>query len=109
MEGPEVPSPVSLLVVDGPSVGGLACVDPDAVVPVGSQLPEPDEARVQLVLGVALFYAGDEPVMEFVGDPRLPADVSDGAPVGLGPADSVAVDGYGSVGVFLRPLAEVGR
>ncbi len=95
--------------MDRPPIGGLACVDPDAVVPVGSQLPESEESRVQLVLGVALFYAGDEPVMVFVGDLRLPADVSDGAPVGLGPADSVAVDGYGSIGVFLRPLAEVGR
>ena len=109
VEGPEVPSPVSLLVVDGPSVGGLACVDPDAVVPVGSQLPEPEEPRVQLVLDVALFYAGDEPVMEFIGDPRLPADVSHGAPVGLRPADSIALDDYGSIGVFLRPLAEVER
>jgi len=42
--------------------------------------------------------------MEFICDPRLPADVSHGTPIGLRPADSIATNAYGSIGVFLKPF-----
>jgi hypothetical protein len=107
MIGPEILSLMPLLEVDRPTGLGLPGVDPDPVLPVPSELPEPEEPPVQLVLDVALLDADRETVMEAILHPGLPADVSHGAPVGLGPAYSAAMNGDGSIGVFQSPFAEV--
>ena len=84
---PEVLSLVPLLEVDRPTGPGLPGVYPDTVLPVPSELPEPEESPVQFVLDVALLDADRETVVEAIIYPGLPTDVPHGAPVGLHPAD----------------------
>ena len=69
-------------------------VDPDTVLPVPSELPEPEESPVKLVLDMALLYADRDPVVKVIGDPGLSTDVPHSTSVGLHPADPTFVNGY---------------
>ena len=107
MNCPKITSMVPLLEMNGPSRSSFPSVDPNAVLPILSKLPEPDKPPVKLVLDVALLYADREQVMEVIGELSLPTDVPYYTPIGFNPAYPILMNGYRSIRIYQRPFCEV--